>query len=191
LHFSSDLTKVNIEKKTMSIVTKKGDTGQTTLMYNRPVPKTDLHLEAYGAADELTSTLGLARATTKNLATQETLLTIQKHLIALMGELATLPQDYERYVHGNYPTLTPQNTAQLEATITQLETQHPPFRDWAIPGDTLHSAALDLARTVARRAERHACALKEAQKLPNAQILTYLNRLSDLLWLLARQAEHE
>ena len=170
----------------MSIVTKKGDAGTTALMYNRRVSKTDLRVEAYGCVDELTSALGLARATAGHEFVQESLFTMQKDLIALMGELATLPEDRERYVKDGFSVVTPEMTRQVEALIARIEGEKSAMKDWAIPGATVPSANLDLARTAARRAERRVCALHEAQMLPNPEILVYLNRLSDALWLLAR-----
>jgi cob(I)alamin adenosyltransferase len=173
----------------MSIVTKKGDHGATALMYNRHVSKTDPRIEAYGCVDELTSALGLARATAKDPFIQETVFVIQKDLIALMGELATLPEDRERYAKDGFSVVTPQMTARLDALVARIEAEQPAMKDWAIPGNTLQSAALDLARAAARRAERAICPLQESNTLSNAEILVYLNRLSDLLWLLARWSE--
>jgi cob(I)alamin adenosyltransferase len=175
----------------MSIVTKKGDAGTTALMYNRRVSKTDPRVEAYGCVDELTSALGLARATASQEFVQENLFAIQKDLIALMGELATLPEDRERYLKDGFSVVTPEMTGKLEAMVAHIEKERSSVHDWAIPGATVHAANLDLARTAARRAERQVCALLEAKLLPNPEILVYLNRLSDALWLLARWVETE
>jgi cob(I)alamin adenosyltransferase len=172
----------------MSIITKTGDKGATRLMFNRHVSKTDPRLEAYGTVDELNAALGLARATAAQPATRQTLQAIQKDLIILMGELATLELDRARYRRAGYSVVTGRFTARLEKLAGKLESRTAPFRGWAMPGDNPHSAALELARAICRRAERRACALREAGQLSNPQVIIYLNRLSDLLWLLARHA---
>jgi cob(I)alamin adenosyltransferase len=100
-----------------------------------------------------------------------------------------LPEDLPRYVKDGYPRVRPEMSAGLEKLIREIENQKSTFEGWVMPGATTHAAALDLARTVCRRAERHVCALQEAGQLPNTEIVVYLNRLSDLLWLLARQEE--
>jgi cob(I)alamin adenosyltransferase len=170
----------------MSIVTRTGDQGMTGLMYNRRVPKSHPHVEACGAVDELNAALGLARATAEKNSTRKALFAIQNELIALMGELATLPEDLPRYIRDGYSLTNAQATARL--TKQAQESQKVTFRGWAMPGESLHSAALDMARTICRRAERRVCALQESGQLQNAEIIVYLNRLSDLLWLWARGA---
>ncbi|HEV2434771.1 MAG TPA: cob(I)yrinic acid a,c-diamide adenosyltransferase [Verrucomicrobiae bacterium] len=173
----------------MSIVTRTGDQGTTALMYGRRVPKNHPRVEAYGTVDELNAALGLARATAGQDFVRENLLAIQKDLVVLMGELAVLPQDLPRYVKDGYAAVTRGMTAKLEARVREIEAQNISFKGWATPGATLNSAALDVARTVCRRAERRVCALQEPDELKNAEIIVYLNRLSDLLWLMARWAE--
>ena len=173
----------------MSIVTRTGDGGTTALMYGRRVPKSHPRVEAYGTVDELNAALGLARATAGDGFIRENLLLIQKDLVSLMGELSVLPEDLGRYVKDGYPVVAPTMTAKLDALVGDIEARNVSFKDWATPGATLNAAALDMARTVCRRAERRVCALQEAGGLKNAEILTYLNRLSDLLWLMARQVE--
>jgi cob(I)alamin adenosyltransferase len=175
----------------MSIATKTGDNGSTALMYGRRVSKCHPRVEAYGTVDELNATLGLARAASQHRLLRERLADIQKDLIVLMGELATKQEDMERYAANGFSVVTPQMTAKLDALVQQIESKNPTFRDWATPGDNISSAALDLARTVCRRAERRVCALQEAEKLKNAEIIVFLNRLSDALWLLARWMESE
>lgn len=174
----------------MSIVTKTGDSGTTALMYGRRVPKNHPRVEAYGAVDELNAALGVARAMAGEGFIRENLLLIQKDLIGLMGELSVLPEDLERYGKDGYPAVTPAMTAKMDVLVREIEAQNVPLKDWAIPGATVNSATLDLARTVCRRAERRVFVLKQAGELKNAEILVYLNRLSDLLWLMARWVEN-
>jgi len=175
----------------MSIATKTGDAGTTALMYNRRVSKCHPRVEAYGCVDELNAGLGMARAQAEQEALRQSLLAIQKDLVVLMGELATINDDLEKYVKSGHVQLTPQATEKLDSWIRDLEARKLSFRGWATPGGTVLSAALDLARTICRRAERRVCALQESGELRNPEIVVYLNRLSDLLWLLARQAEQE
>ena len=158
-------------------------------MYGRRVPKSHPRVEACGTVDELNATLGLARATAEHDFVRDNLFAIQKDLVVLMGELGVQPEDLERYVKDGYPLVTPRLTAKVDALVHEIEAQNISFKGWATPGASKHSAALDLARTVCRRAERRVCALKESGELKNAEILIYFNRLSDLLWLLARWVE--
>lgn len=173
----------------MSIVTKTGDSGVTALMYGRRVPKNHPRVEAYGAVDELNAALGLARATAEADFVRDNLLVIQKDLVILMGELAVANEDLERYGKGGFSIVTPELTSKLDALVKEIEAQNVSFKGWATPGATIHSAALDMARTVCRRAERRACDLQTAGELKNNEIIIFMNRLSDLLWLLARWAE--
>jgi cob(I)alamin adenosyltransferase len=173
----------------MSIATKTGDAGTTALMYNRRVSKTHPRVEAYGCVDELNAALGLARTTAGLAALNQQIESIQKELVMLMGELATGIEDFDRYVKDGFSRITAENTAKLDGWVAEIESKNVSFRGWATPGGTAHAAGLDLARTVCRRAERRVCQLQEDGQLRNLEILVYLNRLSDLLWLLARQAE--
>jgi len=173
----------------MSIVTKTGDQGQTSLMYNRRVSKCNPRVEAYGVVDELNAAIGLARAVIDQSFVRDNISSIQKDLVVLMGELATAVEDLPRYVKDGFSLVTPEMTAKLEVVVKTIEAHQISFRGWATPGASLPSAALDVARTVCRRAERRVCALHESRQLENAGIIIYLNRLSDLLWLLARWAE--
>jgi len=173
----------------VSIVTKTGDDGSTALMYGRRVPKNHPRVETYGTVDELNAALGLARATTDENVIHEGLLAIQKDLVVLMGELAVMPEDLLRYAKDGYSVVAPAMTVKLDTLVREIEAPGVSFKGWATPGATLNSAALDMARTVCRRAERRADALKEAGELKNTEIIVYLNRLSDLLWLMARQVE--
>jgi cob(I)alamin adenosyltransferase len=158
-------------------------------MYKRRVPKTHPRVEAYGSIDELNAALGLARATAGDDWLGCELLAIQKQLVTVMGELATAHEDLERYVRDGYALVTLELTAKLDQLVRDLEAQKISFKGWATPGATLASAALDVARTTCRRAERRVCALRESGEPANPEIVIYLNRLSDVLWLMARWAE--
>ena len=174
----------------MSIATKTGDAGETSLMYGRRVPKTDARVDAYGCVDELNASLGLARATTSNHLLNEQISAVQKELVTVMGELATSPEDVERYLKDGFQLTSAAMTDRLTSVVDDLESKLGKFKHWSVPGDTPDSAALDLARTVCRRAERRVAVLMGDAEKFNTEILRYLNRLSDLCWLLARYAEH-
>ena len=173
----------------MSIVTKTGDRGMTALMYGRRVSKCHSRVEAYGCVDELNTALGLARASAGHDFVRDNLLVIQRDLVTLMGELATAVEDLPRYVKDGYTLVTSQMTHKLDAVVKEIEAQSVSFKGWATPGACGSSATLDVARTVCRRAERRVCALQEADQLQNSEIIIYLNRLADLLWLMARWVE--
>lgn len=173
----------------MSIATKTGDSGTTGLMYNRRVPKTHPRIEACGAVDELNAAIGMARALIPATFVTDHLFATQKELVALMGEIATLPEDLQRYVKDGFPLLGPHMTSRLDLIVREIEAQSVSFKDWATPGATAGSAALDLARTACRRAERRVCLLHQDEQLNNPEVLVYLNRLSDALWLMARWVE--
>ena len=158
-------------------------------MYNRRVAKCHPRVEACGAVDELNAALGLARASARHPFVNDRLLAMQKALVTLMGELATQPDDLPRYDRDGFAVVAPEMTAQLDRMVGEIEPQTASRKDWATPGANLSSATLDLARTTCRRAERRVCALQEINQLRNGEILVFLNRLSDALWLLARWAE--
>lgn len=173
----------------MSIVTKTGDKGTTSLMYGRRVRKDHPRVEAYGTVDELNAALGMARATCDQQVIGHAILTIQRHLVPLMGELATAAEDVLRYHHDGYAIFNSALTAEVEQLVHQIEAEGLKFQGWATPGANACAAALDLARTICRRAERAVCALQETEGIHPEEALIYLNRASDLLWLLARKAE--
>jgi len=172
----------------VSIVTKTGDDGTTALMYGRRVPKNHPRVEAYGAVDELNAALGMARSTAQQDLVRENLLRIQNDLVPLMGELATAPEDLPRFLKDGFTQLSAEKTAKLEELVRQVEPQIS-LKHWAMPGDSIHGAALDMARTICRRAERLICSLQQTGGVGNNEIIVYLNRLADLLWLLARWVE--
>lgn len=170
----------------MSIVTKTGDEGETSLMYGRRLPKDNPRSGAYGAVDEMSAALGLARANSTDKFVTEQIFAIQKELINVMGELSTMPEDRERYAKDGFQIVDAKMVDRVGSVIIDLEKDKSLYpKDWVIPGGNPVSAALDLARTICRRAERHVTSLKD----PNGEILRYLNRLSDFCWILARFAE--
>jgi cob(I)alamin adenosyltransferase len=174
----------------MSIVTKTGDQGETSLMYGRRVPKNHPRIEACGCIDELTAALGLARSICDDKFIAEQILGMQKDLINLMGELVTLPEDRQRYAKDGFHATSPEMVDRLTATIIDFEKDESLYpKDWVLPGAGPLSAALDFARTTCRRAECRVTALAAEDKRFNPEILRYLNRLSDLCWILARVAE--
>jgi cob(I)alamin adenosyltransferase len=174
----------------MSIATKSGDKGETSLMYGRRVPKTDYRVDAYGCVDELNSALGLARAVVSNEFVRSQILAAQKELILVMGELATSAEDLDRYRKDGFEMTTDVMVNRLTAVIDELEKDESLYpKDWVIPGASFASAALDNARTTCRRAERRVAALVNDNTNFNIEILRFLNRLSDLCWLLARKVE--
>ncbi len=173
----------------MSIATRTGDDGTTALMYQRRVPKTHPRVEANGAIDELNAALGVARAGATEEWLRGELFATQKQLVDVMGELAAVPEDRERYARDGFTIITPAMTSRLDALIAHLEAQKISFKGWATPGATPLAAALDLARTACRRAERRVCAVREIGEPVNGEIVIFLNRLSDVLWLLARWVE--
>ena len=172
----------------MSIVTKTGDQGETSLMYGRRVPKNDPRIEACGCIDELTAALGVARASCQDEFVGNEILAAQKDLIVIMGELATAREDVDRYLKDGFKLTTAEMVERLTGVIVDLEKDKSLYpKDWVIPGGNAVSAALDVARATCRRAARTVAALKEL----NAEILRYLNRLSDLCWVLARFVEKQ
>ncbi|PYJ23919.1 MAG: cob(I)yrinic acid a,c-diamide adenosyltransferase [Verrucomicrobia bacterium] len=174
----------------MSIVTKTGDHGETSLMYGRRLPKADTRVDAYGCIDELTAALGLARSIVTDKFLSDEIFAAQKDLIVVMGELATAPEDRERYIKDGFQLTTAPMAERVTAVIFELEKDKSLYpKDWVIPGGTAVSAALDFARATCRRAERHIAAFSAGDKGFNPEILRYLNRLSDLCWVLARYGE--
>jgi len=174
----------------MSIVTKTGDKGETSLMYGRRVSKSDPRVDAYGCVDELNAALGLARAVCNDKFVSEQILAVQKDLIIVMGELATVAEDRQRYLKDGFQVTSEKMVDRITAVIVDLEKDKSLYpKDWVIPGGTAVSAALDFARTTCRRGERHIATWTSHEKDFNPEILRYLNRLSDWCWLLARYTE--
>jgi cob(I)alamin adenosyltransferase len=170
----------------MSISTRTGDDGTSGLLFNRRVSKTDARIEAYGTVDELNAALGLARAAAGPGPLHDEILRIQNELVLIMGELALLEEDRPRYERLKHEYIPAAATERLTSLVHDVESRVS-IKGWALPGGTPLGAALDFARTVCRRAERRVLILRE-QHL-NPEIVRYLNRLSDLCWIWARQAE--
>lgn len=176
----------------MSIATRTGDDGSTGLIYGQRVPKSHVRVEAVGRFDELNAALGTAKATPPlDNALVGILEDIQRELVLVMGELSADDADQERYAQSRFGSLTPASLERIDRQVRELENGDPPLRfdGWATPGRTPPAAALDVARVTARRAERHLVAMREAGHPVRTLVLQYVNRASDLLWLLARKAE--
>ncbi len=174
----------------MSVITKRGDEGLTDLMFGKRCAKTAIRLDAYGNVDELNSALGLARAAGLHDKNTQLIDEVQAKLIGLMGELATLEEDLPEYDKRGYARLTQADLDWIEKTSHELEEEYDiKFKGWARPGKdtTLGAAHLDMARAICRRAERRIASLREAGELSNTISALFINRLSDLLWILARQ----
>ena len=168
-----------------SIVTKRGDGGETDLLYGGRVSKTDPRTEAGGAVDEAVSALGMARALSGEPLVRSVVDELQRALFTVGAELATDAEHHEKLAE-HFKAVSAEMTQALEAHIDALaaEVELPP--SFIVPGASPASAALDVARTVLRRAERRAVALHERKPLANREVLRYLNRASDLVFMLAR-----
>ena len=159
-------------------------------MYGRRLSKADPRVDAYGCVDELTAALGVARFISTDKFVSDEIFAAQKDLIVVMGELATAPGDRDRYIKDGFQLTTAEMVDRITAVIFHLEKDKSLYpKDWVIPGGTAVSAALDFARVTCRRAERHIATFSVGEKDFNPEILRYLNRLSDLCWVLARYAE--
>jgi len=174
----------------MSITTQRGDDGETDLLFGRRVSKTHPRVAACGDLDELNAALGLVRVAGPLDATASAFIGgVQKELFVLMGEIATDPADLARFSSAGFTPVTSAMVDALGREAARLEDAFAErFKGWAVPGEggTLCAAYLDLARTIARRAERAVAGLLKDAPALSLEPLRYLNRLSDLLWLLAR-----
>jgi len=182
------------------VSTGRGDDGTTGLLYGGPrIRKDDLRTEAYGTVDEAVAALGLARAElgvksqfgtlTPGLASvAELILRLQRELFVVGAELATTPTAIDRLEDGQTRVSAPM-VESLTALVVDLEKRIEMPREFVVPGETRTSAALELARTIIRRAERRAVTLEAQGLLSGEHLLPYLNRLADLVWVLARVAE--
>ncbi len=175
----------------MSITSKTGDNGTTGLLFGRRVSKTDERIFACGAVDELSAVLGMARAQMAEFPEfAETLFTVQKHLVKLMSKVMVLPSDCERFKSSGFEEISQEDIDWIEQRIHTLESRIPPVLEWVIPGDDQLAATLHFARTVCRRAERGLWMVIKSDEVDDSLELhrdaVYLNRLSDLMWILAR-----
>ncbi|PYP77467.1 MAG: cob(I)yrinic acid a,c-diamide adenosyltransferase [Gemmatimonadetes bacterium] len=170
----------------MKIYTKTGDAGDTGLFGGGRVPKDDPRVEAYGDVDELNAVLGMARAVEQLPRIDEVLVPVQRDLFAIGALLAT-PDREKMAQHLEKARIDEHRITELEKAIDDAESELEPLRAFVLPGGTPKSAALHVARTVCRRAERRVVRLQHAVELPSL-VVTYLNRLSDLLFTLARLA---
>jgi len=171
----------------VKIYTKKGDEGQTSLFGGQRVSKSDLRAEAYGTLDEACSALGVVRAATQDEELRAVIHSLQEDLFLLGAELATVPEDRERL---RVSQISPEHTARLEALIDERLAKIELPRAFIIPGSSSYiPALLDWARAVIRRGERQIVKLREAHLLDNLEVLKYVNRLGDLLFVLARYQE--
>jgi cob(I)alamin adenosyltransferase len=169
----------------MSIATTRGDGGQTGLAGGIRVSKADLRVETYGTVDELNTFLGFARSISGNAEIAGWTEQIQKTLFRLGSALATPPESAKKP-----PIITAEDVAMLTDLVHRIEATEGILGDWSLPGAHPESAAYEMARTVCRRAERHVVRFIEAGGVVPAEILMYLNRLSDVIWLFGRLIEH-
>jgi cob(I)alamin adenosyltransferase len=176
-----------------SIATRTGDDGTTSLLYGQRVAKDHPQIEAVGALDELNVAIGsvrpLLRDDPRGTETRSLLTAVQKNLVAFMGEVACAQSDDARYAASSFEKISSDDVRRLDEALAALEARGLRFDGWATPGANPCSAAFDVARTTARRAERRLTSLPAHGRSVRPELRQFLNRLSDLLWLLAREAE--
>jgi cob(I)alamin adenosyltransferase len=168
----------------MSIATMRGDGGQTGLAGGIRISKADLRVESYGTVDELNSVLGFARSICQNAEIKGWTETIQRTLFRLGSALATPPESRK-----TPPVISADDVAMLTGLVHQIEAIEGILSDWSLPGAHTESAAYEVARTVCRRAERNAVRFVESGAVLQPEVIAYLNRLSDVLWLFGRLIE--
>ena len=167
------------------VYTKLGDDGTTGLLYGGRVSKADQVAEAYGTTDEAVAVLGLARALCDDPGVDEEILGLQRELFVVGADLATNPKERTKLEPG-VSLVTAEMVSRLESRIDELVAGHPLPNAFIVPGANPVSASFDVARSVIRRAERHVVELRDSGDEVNDQVLHYLNRLSDLVFVLAR-----
>lgn len=173
----------------MKVYTRRGDDGTTGLLYGGRVDKDDPRTEAYGTLDEAVSALGLARAALADEPTwRDAVLRVQRELFVAGAQLATATDHWSQLEDG-VSRVTADMTARLEQDIDELTAAYPLPREFIVPGGRPAGAAIDLARTIVRRGERHVVRMRRSGALPDDVVLRYLNRLSDYLFVLARAVE--
>lgn len=174
----------------MKIYTKKGDDGTTGLLYGGRVAKDDPRTAVYGTLDEVVSALGLARAAGLVPKVEEIVIRLQREMFVVGAQLATSEDNQGKLTPG-VSKIVPGMTGRAETEIDALLEEHPLPQEFILPGALLSSAGLDVARSTVRRAERQAVTLDKAGAIPDREVLRYLNRVSDLLFALARYEEAE
>ena len=172
------------------VYTKFGDKGETSLLYGGRVSKNNPHTEAYGITDEAVSAMGMARAMSSDQRVKDLLRQLQSELFTVAAELATDPDKYELFKQHFRP-VTPEMVENLENAIDSLEQGMEMPKVFILPGGSPSSAAIDLARCIIRTAERRVVAMAEGGLLTNDLIVSYLNRLGDLLFVVARYEDRE
>jgi cob(I)alamin adenosyltransferase len=172
----------------MKIYTKKGDDGSTGLLYGGRVSKDDIRTDVYGTIDETVSALGVARAGGLVKRVEDIVIRLQREMFVAGAHLATAESNQSKLQAG-VSRVTPAMTEQAERDVDQLTAEHPLPQEFILPGETPGSAGLDLARSTVRRAERRAVTMDREGIMPDPEILRWLNRVSDLLFVLARYQE--
>ncbi|HVJ46180.1 MAG TPA: cob(I)yrinic acid a,c-diamide adenosyltransferase [Luteolibacter sp.] len=172
----------------MSIITGRGDSGETDLLFGKRIAKTSVRIGALGAIDEFNSALGLARAAGGDPEIIAIIDELQAKLIGLMGELGCVPDDVARYAETFKSSLTMADVDHFQSIARDFEKRGVKFTGWARPGaeGSLAKAGLDFARAAARRAEREVWRLHETGESVSDPVRLFFNRVSDLLWILAR-----
>jgi cob(I)alamin adenosyltransferase len=165
----------------------RGDAGETSLLGGQRVPKYDPRPETYGVLDEASSALGVARATTKNQKIKDIILSVQKDLLIMGAELSSVPEDIQKLTRR----IGEGDVKRLEQIIDELQKNITLKNEFIYPGETPVSAEIDVGRTIIRRAERKAASLKNEGLLLSTEINRYLNRLADMLFVLARYEEQK
>jgi cob(I)alamin adenosyltransferase len=173
----------------MSIATGTGDEGTTGLLHGQRVSKDHPQIEALGAFDELNVEVGAARMLAPDPAVGELLRAVQGSLVAVMGEIACAQEDAAAHLDSKFALLGDGDLRRLDAALVALESRGIRLDGWATPGANPAALAFDRARVAARRAERRLAALTAGGRAPRPVLLSWTNRLSDVLWLLAREAE--
>jgi cob(I)alamin adenosyltransferase len=173
----------------MRIYTRTGDDGTTGLLYGGRLSKDDLRVEAYGTSDEAVAALGLARAATTDERLAAMILRLQRELFIVGAELATGPENWPKLSADKETKVTSPMVDALEGLIDGFEAETAMPKEFVVPGNSPSSAALDLARAIVRRCERRAVTMAGEGMLSDGEVVRYLNRLADLLFVLARYEE--
>jgi cob(I)alamin adenosyltransferase len=173
----------------MSIATRTGDAGTTGLLHGQRVAKDHPQIEAVGAFDELNVEIGAARMTASDPAVGDLLKGVQESLVAVMGEIACAEEDAAGHSQSRFARIGEGDLAKLDRALAALEAKGLKLDGWATPGANPRALAFDRARVSARRAERRLAALPAGGRSLRPLVIQWTNRLSDVLWLLAREAE--